>query len=1198
MSAGETRDNYVELHANSAFSFLRGTTPPDKLVAEAARLQLPGLAVLDRDGVYGAARAYNAAFETGLKPIVGAEITMEDGSVLPLLVMNQRGYQNLSRLISTAKLEDRPREAVELWSRGVLAVAGTEEARRGRRVPTMAGADPRERKRPCFATWRELAEHAEGLIALTGDEEGPVLRAYCRAGLPDPVGIEKRAATAGSGDPALQPDLEATMERLEKIFGKDRLYVEVQRRRIRGEHVTGRMLADLAAARGLPLVATGGVRYATRPERMVADVFTCLRNHTTLDAAGRLLEPNGERHLRSAADMRELFRDWPEAVAASGRLAERLEFTLDDLGYEFPDFPVGAGETMEGVLRQRAYEGARERFGGVPEKIARQIETELALIFELGFAGYFLIIWDICKWARGRGILIQGRGSAANSVVCYVLGITAVNPMRFELLFDRFLSRGRIGKRGHRSWPDVDLDLPSGDLRESVIQEVYRRYAPRGAAMVANVITYRGRSAMREVGKVLGFSDDVLGRFSALYGNGDFEHTLEVEQQARMAGLPGKHPRLPALIGLYRRIKGLPRHLGQHSGGMVLCPNRLDAVVPIEPATMEGRCVVQWDKDDCEELGLVKIDFLGLGMMAVLQETFALCAERGGPKALADIPEDDPQTYAAAGAADTVGVFQIESRAQMATLPRFRPKNLYDLAMQVSIVRPGPIVGKLVHPLIRRRQGLEDVDFIDESIEPIVKPILARTKGVILFQEQMLKIAMDVGGFDASEAEELRRAMGFTRGEERLERSLVKLGESMRRKGLKDVVIEKVVSSCRSFAAYGFPESHAISFALLAYASTWLKVHRPAEFYAGLLNNQPMGFYSPATLIQDARRHGLKVQPVCVLRSRWECTVEGDALRVGLRYVCGVQEKRVRTMLAERDARAFASMEDFLARTNFIAVERRALAAVGALGSLSQHRRAALWQVEAAWPAEENLLRGCGLPSATPTEAPPADAGDCHTLYDKSQCHIMYDKCEGRRGEWMPAETEVKAEAEGGAGFAPVANEAKEAGAMTGVGPATPEPRWLPDKREARGDTCAASPLAPMTREERLQADFSGTGLTVGAHPMALVRARLKDAWCAAELPLGRDGAHVKIAGSVICRQRPGTAKGVVFVSLEDETGIANAIVAAELYERQRLTINEEPALCIGGRLQIQQGVIHVRAETIEALRLDEVPAQASHDFR
>jgi len=486
-------NNYVELHASSAFSFLRGTTLPEELVRRATELELPALAVLDRDGVYGAPRVYGAAYDGPLRPIVGAEITMEDGSVLPLLVMNQRGYRNLSRLISTAKLEPRPKEVCE-------------RAAHRDGSPYRPNEDPRERKRPCFATWPELAAHAEGLIALTGDEEGPVWRAW---------------ASGGANE------VERTIDRLEKIFGPERLQVEVQRRRVRDENIMGRVLVELAAARRLPLLATGGVRYATRGERAVADVFTCLRHHTTLDSAGRLLEPNGERHLRSAADMRELFPDLPEAVAQSSRLATRLEFTLEDLGYQFPDFPVGPGETMAGVLRDRVEEGARQKFGGtIPPKIARQIETELALINELKFAGYFLIIWDICKWTREQGILVQGRGSAANSVVCFTLGITAVNPTRYELLFDRFLSRGRIGKGGHPSWPDVDLDLPSGDRRESVIQEIYTRYAPRGAAMVANVITYRGRSTMREVGKVLGFSDDVLGRFSALYGNGDFPQTL------------------------------------------------------------------------------------------------------------------------------------------------------------------------------------------------------------------------------------------------------------------------------------------------------------------------------------------------------------------------------------------------------------------------------------------------------------------------------------------------------------------------------------------------------------------------------------------------------------------------------------------------------------------------------------------------
>ncbi len=1061
--------DYIELHANSAFSFLRGASLPEDLAREAARLQIPGVALLDRDGVYGAPRLYGAVreFELELQPIVGAEITMEDGTVVPLLVENRTGYSNLTRLISTAKLE--PRTPVE----PVRELA--------------PGEDPRARKRPCFATWAELAAHAEGLIALTGDEDGPVMRAL---------------ATGGTGA------AEATVQRLEAIFGGGRLYVEVQRRRERGENATVEALADLAAARKLPVVATGGVRYATRSGRMVADVFTCLRQHTTLDRAGRRLAPNSERHLRSGREMAELFRDLPEAILNTRRLGERLEFTLQNLGYRFPEFPVGAGETMAGVLREQVYAGARERFGGITARVREQIEHELALINKLEFAGYFLIVWDICRWARQQGILVQGRGSAANSVVCYALRITSVDPIAGRLLFERFLSEGRHGADGQPSWPDIDLDFPSGELRESVIQEVYRRYAPRGAAMVANVITYRGRSAVRELGKVMGLAEDVMDRFSALYANGDFPQTLDVREQVKLAGLSESHPRLEAMLGVYHQMKGLPRHLGQHSGGMVLCPHHLDQIVPIEPATMENRAVIQWDKDDCEDLGLVKIDFLGLGMMAVLQDTFELCRGRGGPTDLADIPQDDPATYASMQAADTVGVFQIESRAQMATLPRFRPQTFYDVAMQVSIVRPGPIVGRLVHPLIRRRQGLEKVTFIDPTVDDIVRPTLERTQGVILFQEQMLKIAMDLADFTGSEAEELRRAMGFTRNRDRLDRALSKLRAALRAKGHNDAVVNKVVDSCTSFAAYGFPESHAISFALLAYASTWLKVHRLAEFCASVLNNQPMGFYAPATLIQDARRHGLKVKPVCVQRSAWKCTVEGEnTMRIGLSYVHGLREARVRAMLEQRAERPFASIEDFISRTTFTAAERRALASVGAFHLLAPHRRAALWQIEAAWSADESLLLGAGLLEE-------------------------------------------------------------------------------------------ASPLAPMTAEERVQADFGGLSLTVGEHPMTLVRERVPDAWRAAELPLGRDGDRVRIAGSVICRQRPGTAKGFVFVSLEDETGIANAVVTPDLFEARRMVINEESSLSIVGRLQIQNHVIHVRAEKIDALRLDELPAQASHDFR
>jgi error-prone DNA polymerase len=1060
---------YIELHARSAFSFLRGASPPGELAAEAARLGLPALALCDRDGVYGAPRLFGAAREHGLRPIVGCELTLVNGTALPVLVSSQRGYQNLCQLITQTKHEPRPEQ-----------------------VPAELR---RERKRPCFATWEEIAPFAPGLIALTGDEEGPLLTAW------------------RTGGPAAA---DAVLRQLLAVFGRENVYVEVQRHRVRGEERAVGFLRDLAAAHRLPLLATGGVTHATRGRRAISDVFTCLRHHTTLDAAGRLLAPNAERHLHSGAVMATRFADLPEAIAETVRLAERLPFTLKDLGYRFPDFPVPAGETMPGYLRAQTFAGAAERFPALTPKVHAQLERELELIERLGFCGYFLIVWDICRWARERGILVQGRGSAANSAVCFALAITAVDPVNNGLLFERFLSEGRVGADGRPSWPDIDIDLPSGDLRESVLQEVYRRYEPRGAGMTANVITYRGRSAARELGKVLGLPEDVSDRFSSLFHGGDFPHTMALRDQLRQAGLPVDHPRAQTMAELYLQLHGLPRHLGQHSGGMVICGGQLDRVVPLEPASMPGRVVVQWDKDDCEDLGIVKVDLLGLGMMAVIQDSLALSHERGRPIELHTIPADDAATFAAMQQANTIGVFQIESRAQMTTLRRFKPATFYDVAMQVAIVRPGPIVGRLVHPLINRRAGREDVVCLDPELDEELRPVLGRTYGVILFQEQMLAVAMKLADFSGSQAEELRRAMGFHRDNERLERVLVKLRDAMRARGHSERIIEKVVESACSFALYGFPESHAMSFALLAYASTWLKVHRPAEFLASLLNNQPMGFYGPATLVQDARRNGLTFRPVCVLQSNWVCTVEADqVVRIGLNYVKGLSEKHARAMLEARMERPFHSLEDWLARTNFTAGERRALAAVGALNGLARHRRAALWQVEAAWSAEETLFRQ---------------------------------------------------------------QQAEFAELVVAEDPA---------------------PLAQMSVGERYQADFAGLGLTVGAHPMALVRAQLPDVWRAGDLTLTRDGDRVKVAGSVICRQRPGTAKGFVFISLEDETGVANAVVRPDLFERYRLVINQEPSLAIVGRVQHDHGVIHVKAEQITALATCglQVPEQASHDF-
>jgi len=1075
-------DGYFELHARSAFSFLRGASDPEDLAKATFGLHLPGLALLDRDGVYGAPRLYAPAKASGIRPRVGAEITMEDGSVVPLLAATRIGYQNLCQLITEAKLVERE------VGRPILDAAPS--------APSARAPDPSDRKRPCFATWAELARFNEGLIALTGDEEGPVRRAWRTQG----------AAAAG-----------AALGKLNAIFGRDpdparaRLFVELQRHRVRGEEREIEFLADLAAAHGLPLLATGGVTYASAAHRAVADVFTCLRWHTTLDAAGRRLEANAGRRLKSAHEMQALFADLPVAVENSVRLEQRLEFTLRNLGYRFPVYPAPNGESMDAFLFRTTFLAARERWqGAIPKKQKRQLKTELALISRLNFAGYFLIVWDICRWAREHDILVQGRGSAANSSVCYALGITAVDPLRHRLLFDRFLNDSRIGADGNPSWPDIDLDLPSGDRREQVIQEVYRRYGRRGAAMTANVITYRGRSVVREAGKVLGFGEDALDRFSSLYANGDFPETLQLQQQLAMSGIAPDHPRAHAMAMLQPLIHGLPRHLGQHSGGMVICQNQLDKVVPLEPATMPDRTVCQWDKEDCENLGIVKIDLLGLGMMAVMQETIELCAARGGPGTLNAIPADDPLTYEKIRAADTVGVFQIESRAQMATLPRFKPRDLYDLAMQVAIVRPGPITGRLVHPLIRRRDGLEPEDYIDPSVADLVKPILERTKGVILFQEQMLEISMKLANFSGAQAEQLRRAMGFTKNPRRLEGELAKLAVAMREAGRNENVIRKVCESAKSFAAYGFPESHAIGFAMLAYASTWLKLHRTAEFYASLLNNQPMGFYSPATLLQDAKRAGrdLKALPVCVQHSDWSCTVvEAKTIRLGLRYVKGVREAAVLEMIGARAEEKFASMEDFLRRTDFTATERRALAAVGALNCFSAHRRAAMWQVETAWSDDEALFKRFAA----------ACAGD--------------------------------------------------------------------------------SPLAPMTLAERLGADFARTGLTTGRHPMALLRERLPGVCRAADLKHTKTGDRITIAGSVICRQRPGTASGIVFISLEDETGIANAVVLPPIFEASRLVITQEPALRITGPVQNVSNVIHVKAELIEPLREADLPEQASHDF-
>ena len=1110
---------YVELHARSAFSFLEGASVPEELIAAARELEMPSMALLDRDGVYGSPRFHLAAQKNNIKAHVGAEVTVlspksqvpspkskDPGSnqretfSLPVLVRNRIGYQNLCRLITLMKL----------------------------RVPKHA--KPGE----CAVTLDELAAHAEGLICLTGAADGPLARAiHCR----DP---EEGKRTA---------------EWLVDVFGKGNVYAELQRHFNRQEEARNQAVMEIAGKLQLPLLATNGVCHATPARRELADVFTCLRNHVRLENAGRLLAGNSETYLKSANTMTDLFADLPAAIANTVELSSRLEFTLKDLGYEFPKYPTPAGESMSSFLRQRTDEGARWRYtgqNGAPTyaRARKQIERELTLIEKLKLEGYFLIVWDIVQFCRQQGILIQGRGSAANSAVCYSLGITAVDPVGMDLLFERFLSE----ERGE--WPDIDLDLPSGDQRERAIQYVYQRYGKLGAAMTANVITYRGRSAAREVGKVLGFNEETLGRLSSLVHTWEWKDPNDsTARQFREAGLDLRQARIKKFFQLYQAVQDLPRHLGQHSGGMVICQGQLDSVVPLEPAAMPGRVVVQWDKEDCADLGLIKVDLLGLGMMAVMEDSIKLIRSAYQEEVdLAHLPQDDREVYAALQRADTIGMFQIESRAQMSCLPRLRPQKFYDIVVQVAIIRPGPIVGNMVHPYLKRRQGREPIVYH----HPLLKPVLQRTLGVPLFQEQLLKIAMICAGFSGGEAEELRRAFGFKRSEARMKEIEVKLRRGMMLNGITSKVQDEIVQSITSFALYGFPESHAASFALLAYASAYLKCHYLAAFTAAMLNNQPMGFYQPFTLIKDAQRHGLKVRPIDITCSDWLCTIEEEeretrgrgegetsgehlVMRLGLRYVKGLREEAGQAIVRERGKRPFVGIDDLRNRVSELRKdELRKLAAVGALNFIQQ-----------------SLKSQVSIPNQSKPETCDQSLPERLDLRLKTNVHR-------RAALWQVERVSRPA------------------------GPLYKELHEIDNN----------SPLASMTLPERLDADFRGTGLTIGRHPVAHHRGELIKLGVARAIDVGelRNGTTVRVAGWVIVRQRPGTAKGFVFLTLEDETGVANIIITPQLFDKNRLVVVDHPFLLIEGTLQNQDNVVSVKAKRIRPLSF-KVAAAPSHDF-
>jgi error-prone DNA polymerase len=1071
---------YAELHAHSNFTLLEGGSHPEELIACARELEYAAMAITDRDGLYGAVRFAQAGREDGVPAIVGAELTMEDGSHLIVLASDHTGYAHLSRLISRARL-DRPR------------------------------GEP-------ATTYDVLAKHARGLIALSGCSLGAVPRALSS-------GDFRSACEAAS--------------RLRDIFGWGNFWIELQRHLLPDDGPRIRSLLAVAEALELGIVATGGVHYARPEHRDLADVLSCVRQKTTLESAGTRLRANGEYYMRSPDEMLHCFREQPRAVFNSVAIAERCQFRLGKLQNEFPAFPLPPGETAFSYLYKLVHEGVQRRYQPVTSEVSAQIAHELGVIEKLGLAGYFLIVWDMVRFAREHRILVQGRGSAANSAVCYALGITSVDPVGLKLLFERFLSEERDEP------PDIDLDTPSGDQRELLIQYIYERYGREHAGMVAEVITYRARSAVRDIGKALGLSLDQVDALAKSLDTYSASHVGEEFQRQNVVGAnlfaPHDLPMtnhgdriplsaaevadavasLPAalrvdlggntalrLYELCRRIDGFPRHLSQHVGGMVITRSPLIEIAPLEPAAMPDRTILCWDKDDCATLGLIKIDILGLGMLNAIELALADIERSRGIKIdFADLRAcDDERIYDMLCEADTVGLFQVESRAQMATLPRLRPKRFYDIVVQVAIIRPGPIQGDMVHPYIRRRRGQEPITYP----HPKLQPVLERTLGVPLFQEQGMRLAIEAAGFTPGQADELRRAMGHKRSREKMEKLHGRLLEGMQRNGIDPDLADRLFGMLSAFADYGFPESHAASFALIVYVSAYLKRMYAPEFYAALLNAQPMGFYSPSTLIGDARRHNVTVLPPDVNASRYACTVEPNtaarvcsrsfithpwenpmALRIGLNQVRGIGEKHEKQLNAERERGPYADLRDFVLRTQLPKDVLESLAAVNAFACFGLVRRQAFWEVQ----------RLGGLVSAGELE---------------------------RR---MPVDE------------TPVA-------------------------------------LPQMRKTEEAAADFWGLGLSPRYQIMEFYRSQLDALRVrrACELKDLPNRLVLKIAGLVTTRQQPGTAKGFVFTTMEDETGLINVIIKPDIYQRYRPLARDEATVIVEGVLQKQDGHINVLA--------------------
>jgi len=1086
---------YAELHCLSNFSFLRGASHPEELVERAHALGYAALAITDECSLSGIVRAHLAARNAGLPLVIGSEVTIDDGTKLVLLVTDRASYGNLSQLITR----------------------GRRNAAKGR-----------------YALSRDdVAAFAEGLLALwlppertasdsTLHEAPPGSKAPEKAPGPTPLCAARWVAATFPGRAWLAVGLFARA----------------------GDRARLAHCAALAREAGLPQVAAGDVHMHVRARRALQDTMTAIRTGRPLAECGYALHPNGERHLRSRARLATICP--PELLAETVAIARRCTFSLDELRYEYPEEIVPEGQTPASHLRKLVEQGLARRYArptphpqqnaglkpcpqhpwvglqpDIPPDVRELIEHELALIAELRYEPYFLTVHDIVAFARAKGILCQGRGSAANSAVCYALGITEVDPARMSMLFERFISKER------NEPPDIDVDFEH-QRREEVIQYIYAKYGRERAALAATLITYRPKSAVRDVGRALGLDLAQVDRLAGVFAWWDGREVLP--ERIREAGFEPDSPVIVRLIALTNELMGFPRHLSQHVGGFVIARDLLERMVPVENAAMPERTVLQWDKDDLDALGLLKVDCLALGMLSAIRRTLEMVSRfRGRELRMQDIPAEDPEVYAMCRRADTVGVFQIESRAQQAMLPRLKPACFYDLVIEVAIVRPGPIQGGMVHPYLRRRQGLEPVTYPSEA----VKSVLERTLGVPIFQEQVMQLAIVAAGFTPGEADHLRRSMAAWRRKGGLEQFEQRLIDGMGARGYAEAFARQIYQQILGFGEYGFPESHSASFALLVYVSAWLKRYEPAAFCGALLNSLPMGFYGPSQLVQDARRHGVDVRPVDAMTSDWECTLESPAeagrsrlptpaLRLGLRLVSGLSEAGAQRIVDARRTQPFASVADLAHRAHLDKRDLACLAGAGALAALAGHRHGAAWEVAGV-------------------ERLPALIGRAPTL---------------------------------------AASLAKSAAALPPEG--VQFALWGgPAALIAGSGFDEADPaLPPPTEGQDIVADYRSLSLTLRRHPLALLRDRLRRRRLvtAAEISEAPQGRIVRTAGIVIGRQRPDTASGVVFVTLEDETGATNVIVWRDVGDRQRRELLGAKLLAVFGKVEREGQVVHLLA--------------------